>query len=95
MSVRSIFLWVLQIYLLALFARLILDYVRIFSPAWRPRGLFLGIADAVYRLTDPPLKLVGRFVPPLRLGPVAFDLSFIVLYFFLTQVVGRLINLLP
>ena len=92
---RSIFLWVLQIYLLTLFARLILDYIRIFSPAWRPRGLVLGMADFVYRLTDPPLKLLGRFVPPLRLGPVAFDLSFIVVYFFLTQVVARLVNLLP
>jgi YggT family protein len=95
MSVRSIFLWVLQLYLLTLFARLILDYVRIFSPSWRPRGIFLAAADLVFRLTDPPLKFIGRFVPPLRLGAIAFDMSFIVLYFFLSQVVGRLINLLP
>ena len=95
MSVRSIFLWLLQFYLLALFARLILDYVRIFSPSWRPRGIVLAVADLVYRLTDKPLALIRRFVPPLRLGPVSLDISFIVFYFFLSQVVGRLINLLP
>ena len=95
MSVRSIALWLLQFYLLTLFARLILDYVRIFAPSWRPRNIMLGVADIVYRLTDPPLKFIRRFVPPLRLGPVSLDISFIVLYFFLSAVVGRLINLLP
>jgi YggT family protein len=33
----------------------------------------------IYSITDPPMKFVGRFVPPLRLGGVAIDLSFIVL----------------
>jgi hypothetical protein len=32
-----------------------------------------------YSITDPPMKFVQRFVPPLRLGGVALDLSFIVL----------------
>ncbi len=33
-----------------------------------------------YTVTDPPLKLLRRFIPPLRLGGgVALDLSFFVL----------------
>ena len=95
MSARAILTSLLQIYLLSLFARLVLDYIRIFRPYWRPRGLVLAIADLIYRLTDPPLKFIGRFVPPLRIGAISFDMSFIVLYFFISIVLGRLVALLP
>jgi YggT family protein len=71
----------LNFFLLALFARLILDYVRMFKPDWRPRGILLPLAEIIYLLTDRPLSFVRRFVPPLRIGPVALDLSFIVLFF--------------
>lgn len=46
-----------------------------FSPSWRPKGVLLPVLDLVYTVTDPPLKFVRRFVPPLRLGPVALDLA--------------------
>ena len=71
----------LQVFILALFARLILDYVRMFKPNWFPRGVMLWFAESVYTLTDPPVKFFRRFIPPLRLGGVALDLSFIVLFF--------------
>ena len=71
----------LNFFLLALFARLILDYVRMFKPDWRPRGILLPLAEIIYLLTDRPLSFVRRFVPPLRISPVALDLSFIVLFF--------------
>ena len=71
----------LNFFLLALFARLILDYVRMFKPDWRPRGILLPLAEIIYLLTDRPLSFVRRFVPPLRIGPVALDLSFIVIFF--------------
>jgi YggT family protein len=72
---------VLQIFLISLFARVILDYVRIFSPSWRPKGFLLAIAEAVYGITDPVMNFVRRFIPPLRIGPVAMDISFILVYF--------------
>jgi len=71
----------LNLFLLALFLRLILDYVRMFKPGWRPRGIILPLAEIIYMITDKPLSFVRRFVPPLRMGPVALDLSFIVLFF--------------
>ena len=71
----------LQVFILALFARLILDYVRMFKTNWSPRGVMLWFAESVYTLTDPPVKFFRRFIPPLRLGGVALDLSFIVLFF--------------
>jgi YggT family protein len=71
----------LQIFLISLFARVILDYVRMFSPGWRPNGLLLALVEAVYGITDPIMNLVRRFIPPLRIGPVALDISFILVYF--------------
>jgi YggT family protein len=51
-----------------------------FRPDWRPRGIILPIAEIIYILTDKPLAFVRRFVPPLRMGPVALDLAFIILF---------------
>ncbi len=80
----------LNVFLLALFARLILDYVRMFRPDWRPRGILMPLAEIIYTLTDRPLSFVRRFVPPLRLGPVALDLSFILLFFAISILTGIL-----
>lgn len=82
--------WLLQLFLFALIGRLIFDYVRIFSPQWRPRGVILAIAELIYTITDKPLRFVRQFVPPLRLGAVALDLSFIVV-FFVVQLLMRLV----
>ena len=71
----------LNIFILALVGRLILDYVRIFRPSWRPKGIVLALAEFIFAITDPIVNFVRRFVPPLRLGPVALDLSFIVIFF--------------
>ena len=81
----------LNIFILALVGRLILDYARIFASSWRPKGIVLAVAEFIYAITDPPVKFVRRFVPPLRLGPVALDLSFIVI-FFGAQLLSTLLN---
>ena len=52
------------------------------------------LAEAVYTVTDPPLKFLRRFIPPLRLGTVAFDLSFTVL-FIVVLVLIQLVSALP
>ena len=71
---------VLRLFVLSLFGRLILDYARVFAPQWRPKGILLAIAEAIYAITDPVVRFVRRFIPPLRLGPVAVDLSFILIF---------------
>ncbi len=85
--------WLLQLFLFALIARLIFDYVRIFSPQWRPRGVILAFAELVYTVTDRPLRFVRQFVPPLQLGGISLDLSFIVV-FFVVQLLMRLVSVL-
>ncbi len=69
----------LSLYVYVLIVRIILDYVMMFSPSWRPQGLVLVLVDTVFRITDPPLNLLRRFIPPLRLGSISLDLSFLVL----------------
>lgn len=71
---------VLYLFLLFLIGRLILEILQSFARQWKPTGVVLVIAEAIYTVTDPPLKLLRRFIPPLRLGNVALDLSFTVLF---------------
>ena len=75
-GVLSTILW---IYWLILIGRLIFDWVQVFSRDWRPRGPLLRVAEASYTMTDPPLNFLRRFIPPLKLGQVSLDLSFLVL----------------
>ena len=67
---------VLSIYLILLIARIVVDYVFFFARDWRPTGFVLVIAEVIYTVTDPPIKLFRRFIPPLRLGGIAIDLAF-------------------
>ena len=76
---REVLTYVLTIYLVLLIGRMIFGWVQVFAREWRPSGILLVIAESIYTITDPPLRLLRRFIPPLRLGMVAMDLSFMVL----------------
>lgn len=78
-AVGQILATALWLYWLVLIARLVFDFVQIFARQWRPTGIILIIAEAIYSITDPPLRLLRRVIPPLRLGGVQFDLAFLVL----------------
>ncbi|MFF5443627.1 YggT family protein [Streptomyces sp. NPDC012888] len=69
----------LTCFLGVLIFRLVMDYVFQFARSWEPGKAMVVVLEATYTLTDPPLKLLRRFIPPLRLGGVALDLSFFVL----------------
>lgn len=75
-GIASIVHLILLIYIFVLFARLILDYIPLFSREWRPRGFGLVAAEAIYTVTDPPIRLFRRFIPPLRLGTLSLDFGF-------------------
>jgi len=79
MFVQNALLQLLWLFKIALFLRIIIDYIRMFARSWRPNALLLGLFEIIYTVTEPPMAFVRRFVPPLRLGGVALDLSFIVL----------------
>jgi YggT family protein len=71
----------LYLFLLFLIGRLVLETLQAFARSWRPTGVVLILAETTYTVTDPPLRLLRRFIPSVRLGNVAFDLSFTVLFF--------------
>jgi YggT family protein len=77
--ISSLLVTLLDLFKYALFIRLIIDYARMFARNWRPNSFLISFFELIYAITDPPMKFVGKYVPPLRLGGVAIDLSFIVL----------------
>jgi YggT family protein len=84
---------ILWLFFVALLVRLVFDFVQMFARSWEPRGPVLVLLEAIYTVTDPPLKALRRLIPPLRLGSIAFDLGFLVLIIAVQialGVVGRL-----
>ncbi|MEU6233334.1 YggT family protein [Kitasatospora sp. NPDC047058] len=77
--VWAVLYYALTVFLVFLLARLVMDWVFQFARSWRPGKAMVLVLEATYTVTDPPLKLLRRFIPPLRLGGVALDLSFFVL----------------
>ena len=67
---------VLFCFVVLMLARLVVDWVQYFARSWSPRGPLLVVLEVVYTATDPPIKLLRRVLPPLRLGGVLIDLSF-------------------
>ena len=78
--VRTVLTYAIWFYLLLLIIRMIISWIQAFSRDWRPRGAILVVAEGVFTATDPPLRLLRRYIPSLRLGTVALDLSFMVLF---------------
>jgi YggT family protein len=66
----------------------------VFSRSFRPTGVLLVLFEVVFTITDPPMRFLRRFIPPLRLGGIALDLSFLLL-FILTQVAIGLVQRNP
>ncbi len=90
-AVASIVYLVLWLFLALLFVRFIVDWVQVFARSWTPAGPVLVILEIVYTITDPPILFFRRFIPPLRLGSVALDLSFmivLIICYLLLAVVG-------
>jgi len=78
-EVGNIIATLLSIYLIILIGRLVFDFVQIFARDWRPHGFILIIVEGIYTVTEPPLRLIRRVVPPIRLGQVSLDLGFLIL----------------
>ncbi|MFE1645337.1 YggT family protein [Microbacterium sp. P01] len=83
----------LLVFVLFLLIRLILDWMPMLNREWRPKGFGLVAAEIVYTITDPPIKLFRRFIPPLRVGAIAIDFAYtatMLLCFVLLGITGSL-----
>lgn len=72
----TIILYVLYVSMLL---RMLFDWVRMFAPGRRPKGIVLLFASGVYAVTDWPMNLLRRLIPPVRVGNVALDTGFLIL----------------
>jgi YggT family protein len=75
--IGSVIDWVLWVFLLLLFARMILSWVPVLVRDWEPRGPMLVVAEIIYSITDPPLRMLRKVLRPVRIGNIALDLAFI------------------
>lgn len=69
---------VLWSFLALLWVRFVAEWVQMFARSWSPRGVVLVGLELAYSVTDPPVKALRRVIPPLRLGGLALDVSFLV-----------------
>jgi YggT family protein len=68
---------VIWTFIILLLVRFVVDWIQVFARSWTPRGPVLVVLEAVYSVTDPPIKAFRRVFPPLRIGSISLDLSFL------------------
>jgi YggT family protein len=71
--------WALQVFFFALIGRLILELLVSSRPGFRPKGIFLPVAEIVMTLTDPPLRFIRRFIKPVQIGSLSLDFGWTLL----------------
>jgi YggT family protein len=82
--IGSVIQYLLYVFLLLLFARMVLSWVPVLVRDWEPRGPVLVAAEIVYSVTDPPLRMVRKVLRPVRVGNMMLDLAFLGLYILVT-----------
>ena len=90
----SLLYLIVLIFQFLLLIRIIYEVVQMLARHWRPRGIALILASVVYSVTDPPMRALRRVIHPVRLGGIALDLAFIVLWLItviLLAVLGSLV----
>jgi YggT family protein len=65
-------------FIACLWARFVVDWVLVFARNWQPRGPVLLVLEAVFTLTDPPIRAVRRILPAPRIRGIALDFSLLV-----------------
>ena len=75
------------LYVVLIFIRILMSYFRSI-PYYRALDVFLRFVTEV---TDPWLNLFRRFIPPLRVGPAALDLTPMIAVFVLV-IIGRIVE---
>lgn len=72
--IATIAYWVLLVFFLLMWGRFLIELAMALA-RWRPQGPMVVVAEAIMTVTDPPLRLVRRVVPPIRVGGMAIDLA--------------------
>lgn len=79
----GILLIVVQLFTYLLLARIVIEMIQSFSRSWQPGRAFSVVGEIIFTITDPPVKLLRRVIPPMPMGGVQLDVSVLVLFFIL------------
>lgn len=79
--------------LIILISRMLLDWLSVLLPQVEIPPLLAVLVNVIYKLSNPPLEYLRKYLPPLRLGEISLDMGFIVL-FVLILIVRRIANFL-
>jgi YggT family protein len=71
--------YLLFVFWLLLTARVVTELVRVFAREWRPAGGVAVTLESIYTVTDPPVRLLRRVIPMVRIGGQGLDVSIMVL----------------
>lgn len=86
-DVANYFNTLITVYIVLIFIRIVMSYFRSI-PYYRALDVFLRFVTEV---TDPWLNLFRRFIPPVRMGPAALDLTPMIAVFVLI-LLGRVVT---
>lgn len=78
-EIRFALYYVLFFFWLLLMARIVAELVRSFARQWAPAGASAVALEIIFTATDPPVKMLRRVIPVIRIGGVGLDLSIMVL----------------
>ncbi|MFI6869594.1 MULTISPECIES: YggT family protein [Nocardia] len=81
MALFQVLYLLLFLFWLLLISRVIVEFIRAFARDWKPTGFVVIILEVIFTITDPPVKLLRRLIPPVNLGGIRLDLSIMVLLF--------------
>jgi YggT family protein len=60
------------------------------NPSFRPKGIFLILAEVSFTLTDWVIKPLSKLIKPIRIGGGYLDLSVLALFVLLSLLEGLL-----
>jgi YggT family protein len=62
-------------YIFVLWARFVLDWILVLNRNFQPKGAVAVMVDVAYTVTDPPIRMFRRVLPPIRLGQISLELG--------------------
>ncbi|KAB1646451.1 MULTISPECIES: YggT family protein [unclassified Pseudoclavibacter] len=83
--------WLCQTYSSILFLRFLVELVLGLRRSARLPHLVTVLAELLFTITDPPVRLARRLLPPLRVGQVSLDFG-IFLSIFVFSTLGAVFN---
>lgn len=79
LAIQFVLYYALFFFWLLLTARIVAEIVRSLARQWVPAGSSAVALELIFSATDPPVKLLRRVIPVVRIGGVGLDLSIMVL----------------